>query len=52
MRLLVSALAMSATLVATDAPAQGVNLTGRYRCVVLCLSGAPGADAHIHAPLS
>ena len=47
MRLLVNALAMSAALVATDASAQGVNLTGRYRCVVLCLSGAPGGFAFI-----
>ena len=41
MRMVVSALAMTAALVATDASAQvlGVSLSGRYRCVAYC----PGA---------
>jgi hypothetical protein len=42
MRMVVSAIAMSAAIVATDASAQGVNLTGLYRCVAGCLSGRPG----------
>ena len=47
MRMALTTLAMSAALVATDASAQGIDLTGRYRCVVLCLSGAPGGFAFI-----
>jgi hypothetical protein len=42
MRILLSAIAMSAAVVATDALAQGVNLTGPYRCVAGCVSGRPG----------
>src|SRR5215467_9144978 len=44
MRMVLSAIAMSAAtaIVATDASAQGVNLTGLYRCVAGCLSGRPG----------
>ena len=37
---------MMMALVATDASAQGVNLTGRWRCVELCL-GPPGSFAFI-----
>jgi hypothetical protein len=44
MRVLFSAIALSAALVATDASAQ-VNLTGRYRCVELCQG--PGGYAYI-----
>ena len=47
MRMALTTLAMSAALVATNASAQGIDLTGRYRCVVLCLSGAPGGFAFI-----
>jgi hypothetical protein len=46
MRLIASAIAMAATLVATDASAQLLDLTGRYRCVELCL-GPPGGFAFI-----
>ena len=38
--------AMVAVLAASDASAQGVNLTGRWRCVELCL-GPPGSFAFI-----
>src|SRR5262245_49357378 len=41
MRVLVSAIAMSAALVATDASAQIVNLTGRWQCVELCAAPGP-----------
>ena len=44
MRMVLSAIAMSAAIVATDASAQGVNLTGLYRCVAGCLSGRPGQN--------
>src|SRR5215475_8998135 len=44
MRVVFSAIALSAALVATDASAQ-VNLTGRYRCIELCQ--APGGYAYI-----
>src|SRR5262249_27562639 len=42
MKMVLSAIAMSAALLATDASAQGVNLTGPYRCVSGCVSGGPG----------
>ena len=42
MRMVLSAIAMSAAVVATDASAQGVNLTGLYRCVAGWLLGRPG----------
>jgi hypothetical protein len=47
MRAVLSAIAMSAALVATDASAQGVNLTGRYICVAVCTSGVQGQFAFI-----
>src|SRR5215470_13157435 len=47
MRVLLSAVAMSAALVATDASAQFVNLTGRYRCVALCTPGLANQFAFI-----
>jgi len=47
MRVLLSAIAMSAALVATDASAQFVNLTGRYRCVALCTPGLANQFAFI-----
>jgi hypothetical protein len=46
MRTILGAVAMTAILVATDASAQGVNLTGRWQCVALCL-GPPGSLAFI-----
>ena len=47
MRVVLSAFAMAAALIATDASAQGVNLTGRYRCLELCVAPQPGAFAFI-----
>ncbi len=47
MRMLLGAIAMSAALVATDASAQGVNLTGPYHCVAGCLAGRPGQPAFV-----
>jgi hypothetical protein len=41
-----SALAMAAALVATDASAQGVNLSGPWQCVAQCL-GPPGSLGYI-----
>jgi hypothetical protein len=48
MRTAPSAIAMVAALVATDASAQvqGVDLNGRYQCVVSCLGG-PGSFAFV-----
>jgi len=49
MRMVRFVIATSVALVATDALAQvnGVNLTGRYQCVRLCASDAPGLFAFI-----
>jgi len=46
MKILLAAIAVSTALVSTGASAQGVNLSGRWRCVELCL-GAPGGFAFI-----
>jgi hypothetical protein len=46
MRVLLAAIAISTALVSTSASAQGINLSGRWRCVELCL-GAPGGFAFI-----
>jgi hypothetical protein len=46
MKTILTAVAMMGTLVATDASAQGVNLTGRWQCVALCV-GPPGSLAFI-----
>ena len=46
MRVVLSAVAMTAAVIATDASAQGVNLSGRWRCVELC-QGPPGSFAYI-----
>jgi hypothetical protein len=46
MKMILGAVAMVATLGATDAVAQGVNLSGRWQCVTLCL-GPPGGTAFI-----
>jgi hypothetical protein len=42
-----SLIAMSAALIATDASAQLVNLTGRYVCVAVCTPGLQGQFAFI-----
>src|SRR5260370_24055508 len=36
-----------AVLAATDASAQGVNLTGQFRCVQLCAGGLQGQPAFV-----
>lgn len=46
MRAVLAALAISTALVSTGASAQGVNLTGRWRCVELCAAG-PGSVGFI-----
>ena len=46
MRMLLGVVAAMAAFVATEASAQDVNLTGRWRCVELCL-GPPGSFAYI-----
>jgi hypothetical protein len=47
MRMVLGAIALSASLLATDASAQGVNLTGPYVCVAGCLSGRPNQPAFV-----
>ena len=47
MKMIMSAIAMSAALVATDASAQVVNLTGRYRCVEMCAPSLAGQFGYI-----
>jgi hypothetical protein len=46
MRVVLSAVAVTAALVATEAAAQAINLSGRWRCVELC-QGPPGSSAFI-----
>jgi hypothetical protein len=46
MRIILSAVSMMAALVATDASAQSVNLTGRWQCVASC-AAPPGSYAFI-----
>jgi hypothetical protein len=46
LKTILSAVALIGTLAATDASAQGVNLTGRWQCVALC-PGSPGGLAFI-----
>src|SRR5262249_29150036 len=48
MRMVLSAIAVSAAAIATDASAQGVNVTGPYRCVAGCLSARPGPALLTH----
>ena len=43
---ILTAIALSAALVSSQASAQGVNLSGRWQCVTLCL-GPPGSIAYI-----
>src|SRR6266481_7392600 len=42
-----SLLALGTALLATDASAQGINLTGPYRCVTLCRDGLVGQPAFV-----
>ena len=42
-----SVLAMMAALAATDAAAQGVDLTGQFRCVAMCAPGLQGQPAFV-----
>jgi hypothetical protein len=42
MKTLLAAIALSATLAASGASAQGVNLSGRWQCVALCPGPAGG----------
>jgi hypothetical protein len=46
MKTLLAAIALSATMAASGASAQGVNLTGRWQCVALC-AGLAGGFAFI-----
>jgi hypothetical protein len=46
MKTVLAALALSVTLTAFSASAQGVNLTGAWQCVALCF-GPPGGIAFI-----
>ena len=47
MRIVLGAIAVSAALIATDASAQGVNLTGPYRCMQGCVAARPGDSAYV-----
>jgi hypothetical protein len=47
MRMISSAIVAMAALFATQASAQSINLTGAYRCVEACRTGAPGGPAFI-----
>ena len=46
MRMVLGALALSGAVLATEAAAQGVDLSGRWQCVALC-AGPPGSFAFI-----
>jgi hypothetical protein len=46
LKIVQAAFALAATLIASSASAQGVNLTGRWQCVALCF-GPPGGVAYI-----
>lgn len=47
MKVATGVIAVSATLIATAALAQDVNLTGRWQCVQICASDVPGQLAFI-----
>ena len=47
MRLFLSVLALAVALTAIDASAQGVDMTGQYRCVQMCRGEPPGQPAFI-----
>jgi hypothetical protein len=44
---LLSVFAMLAAMAATDASAQGINLTGQFRCVQVCAAGLQGQPAYV-----
>jgi hypothetical protein len=44
---LLTAIVVAAALAGTDASAQGVDLTGRYRCVQLCAAGLESQPAFV-----
>jgi hypothetical protein len=46
MKTVLAAIALSVTLAASGASAQGINLTGQWQCVALCV-GPPGGLAFI-----
>lgn len=46
MKAFLIASAVSAALVATGASAQGINLSGQWQCIMLCI-GPPGGPAFI-----
>ncbi len=46
MKVVLTAIALSAALVVSDASAQGINLSGRWQCVAQCF-GPPGGLAYI-----
>ena len=46
-KLFLSMLAVLGWLAVTDASAQGVDLTGRYRCVQMCREGLVGQPAYV-----
>jgi len=47
MKAVLGAFAMAAALVATDVSAQGINLSGPYRCVNYCADGQVGSPAFV-----
>ena len=47
MKMILAAIVASSALIATDASAQGVNLTGPYVCIESCLTGRPGQPAFV-----
>ncbi|WP_347341078.1 hypothetical protein [Bradyrhizobium hipponense] len=47
MKIVSSAIAVLAVLVATEASGQSINLTGAYRCAEACRAGPVGAPAFI-----
>jgi hypothetical protein len=44
---LIAAFGMFGMMAATDASAQGVNLTGQFRCVQMCTAGLQGQPAYV-----
>ncbi len=46
MKVILTAIALSAAVVSSDASAQGINLSGRWQCVAACL-GPQGSFAYI-----
>jgi hypothetical protein len=46
MKTMLTAIGLSATMLASDASAQSINLSGPWQCVALCV-GPPGGIAYI-----